>query len=119
LSRQLADISNPAASQLRGLLPGGNVRRVLLKTPTVALLADSQRSVTAVDVTNIAQPVITTSIAAHRRHQRASLGGAPVDIASFGPLAITADVSFGAVVPVINVSNPLQPNTVLFGGHEH
>ncbi len=103
---QLVDISTPTLPQLRGLLPGGDVRRVLLKSPA-ALLADVQRSVTAVDVTDPDQPVLSSSIPAN-------LGGAPVDIAAFGAVAMTADVSFGRAIPVISVSNPLQPNTVLF-----
>ncbi len=103
---QLADISNQAAPQLRGLLAGGNVLRVRL-IGTAALLADTQRSVTAVDVTNPAAPVLSSSIPAN-------LGGAPVDIAAFGNVAITADQSFGRAVPVISIANPLQPSTVLF-----
>jgi hypothetical protein len=103
---QLVDISNTASPVLRGLLPGGDVRRVLLKDPA-ALLADVQRSVTSVDITNPDTPVISSSIPSN-------LGGAPVDIASFGSIAMTADISFGRVVPILNVSNPLQPNTVLF-----
>ncbi len=103
---QLVDISNASAPQLRGHLAGGDVRRVLLKPPA-ALLADVQRSVTSVSITNPDQPLVSSSITPN-------LGGAPVDVASFGPLAITADISFGAVVPIINVTNPLQPNTVAF-----
>ena len=103
---QLVDISTPGVPRLRGLLPGGDVRRVLLKLPA-ALLADVQRSVTAVNVTNPDQPVLSSSIATN-------LGGAPVDIAAFGSVAITADTSFGRAIPVISVADPLQPNTVLF-----
>jgi large repetitive protein len=73
---RLIDISNPASPQPLGLLAGGDVRRVLLRFPA-ALLADVQRSVTAVNVTDPRNPVIASSIPA-------SLGGAPVDIASFG-----------------------------------
>ncbi|MGI8743081.1 MAG: LVIVD repeat-containing protein [Bryobacteraceae bacterium] len=59
---QLADISNPAAPKLRGILAGGDVRRVLLRLPA-ALLADTQRSVTAVDVSNPDKPVLSSSLA--------------------------------------------------------
>ena len=103
---QVVDISTPGSPRLRGRLPGGDVRRVLLRFPAV-LLADVQRSVTAVDITNPDAPVLSSSIAP-------SLGGAPVDIAAFNSIAMTADVSFGRAVPVINVSNPLQPNTIIF-----
>ncbi len=103
---QLVDISNPATPVLQGRLAGGDVRRVLLRYPAV-LLADTQRSVTAVNITNPNQPVITASTPAN-------LGGAPVDIAAFGSLAITADVSFGRAIPILNVSNPLLPQSVSF-----
>jgi hypothetical protein len=103
---QLVDISNPGSPQLRGLLPGGDVRRVLLRFPA-ALLADVQRSITAVNVTDSQNPAISSSIPAN-------LGGAPVDIAAYGNIAITADISFGRAVPVVNVSSPLQPKTLLF-----
>lgn len=103
---QLLDISAINAPQLRGLLPGGDVRRVLLRYPA-ALLADVQRSVTAVNVSNPSQPTVTSSIPPN-------LGGSPVDIAAFGSVAMTADVSFGRAIPVITLANPLQPSTVLF-----
>jgi hypothetical protein len=103
---QLADISNPASPKLRGILAGGDVRRVLLKTPA-ALLADVQRSVTAVDVSNPDAPVLSASLPSN-------LGGVPVDIASFGNIAMTADVTFGRAVPIINVSNALLPSSVGF-----
>jgi hypothetical protein len=103
---QLADISNPASPRLRGLLAGGDVRRVLVRLPA-AILADTKRSVTAVNISNPDQPVLSTSLAAN-------LGGIPVDIAAFGNLAITADVTFGRAVPLINISSPLQPSTSAF-----
>jgi hypothetical protein len=103
---QLADLSNPSSPKLRGLLPGGDVRRVLLRLPA-ALLADAQRSVTAVDVSNPDQPVLSSSL-------NSSLGGVPVDIAAFGNTAITADNTFGAAVPIINIADPLRPSTVAF-----
>lgn len=103
---QLVDISNPVAPTLLGRLGGGDVRRVLLRYPA-ALLSDVQRSVTAVNITNPNQPVITASTPAN-------LGGAPVDLAAFASLAITADISFGRAIPVLNVSNPLLPQSVAF-----
>ncbi|MDQ2949253.1 MAG: hypothetical protein M3Y27_25495, partial [Acidobacteriota bacterium] len=103
---QLADISNPAAPKLRGLLAGGDVRRVLLRLPA-ALLADTQRSVTAVDVSNPDKPVLSSSLASN-------LGGVPVDIAAAGNTAMTADVTFGRAVPIINISSPLNPSSVGF-----
>jgi hypothetical protein len=103
---QVVDISIAALPRLRGLLSGGSVHHVLLQFPAV-LLADTQRSVTAVNITNPDQPVISSSMAAN-------LGGAPVDIASFAGIAITADTSFGRAIPVINVSNPLQPISLAF-----
>jgi hypothetical protein len=103
---QIADISTPATPKLRGLLAGGDVRRVLVRLPGV-LLADAQRSVTAVDVTNPAVPVIASSL-------RSDLGGVPVDIAAFGNIAITADTTFGRAVPLVNISTPLSPSSVGF-----
>jgi hypothetical protein len=103
---QLLNISNPASPQALGVLPGGNVRRVALKFPAV-LLADSQRSVTAVNISDPLNPVLSSSLAGN-------LGGAPVDIAFFGDIAITADVSFGRAIPVVNVINPLQPQALGF-----
>jgi hypothetical protein len=103
---QVADFSNPASPRLRGALPGGNVRRVLLRLPA-ALLADSSRSVTAVDLTNPDNPSLSLSLAGN-------LGGIPVDIAAYGALAITADQSFGRAIPLINISTPLQPSSVGF-----
>jgi len=103
---QLADISNPASPKLRGVLAGGDVRRVLLRLPA-ALLADVQRSVTAVDVTNPDQPAISTSLPS-------SQSGIPVDIAAFGNIAITADISFGRAVPIINIGNPLTPVQITY-----
>ncbi|MDX2149368.1 MAG: Ig-like domain-containing protein [Bryobacteraceae bacterium] len=103
---QMADISNPASPRLRGLLPGGDVRRVLLKLPAV-LLADAQRSITSVNVSNPDGPVISASL-------RPDLGGIPVDIAASGNIAMTADVSFGRAVPIVNVSAPLTPSSVGF-----
>ncbi|MDX2149370.1 MAG: Ig-like domain-containing protein [Bryobacteraceae bacterium] len=103
---QMADISNPGSPRLRGLLPGGDVRRVLLKLPA-ALLADAQRSFTSAHVGNPDSPVISASL-------RADLGGAPVDVAGFGDIAITADVSFGRAVPLVNTSAPLNPASVGF-----
>jgi hypothetical protein len=101
---QLVDISAPASPRLRGLLPGGVVRRVLLRFPAL-LLADTQRSVTAVDITNPDSPFLSSSLAAN-------LGGVPVDIAAFNGIAITADNSFGRAIPILNVSNPLQPTAL-------
>ena len=103
---QIFDIANPSSPQPKGMLPGGNVQRVLLRYPSV-LLADTQRSVTAVNITNPAAPMISSSI-------RPDLGGAPVDIAASGNVAITADVSFGRVVPIISLADPLQPQTLAF-----
>ncbi len=103
---QLADISNPAVPKLRGLLAGGDVRRVLLRSPA-ALLADAQRSVTAVNISNPDNPVLSSSLPA-------VLGGIPVDIAAFGNTAITADNSFGRAIPIVNISSPLNPSSVGF-----
>ena len=103
---QVADLSTPASPKLRGLLAGGNVQRVILKLPA-ALLADSQRSITAVDMSKPDQPVLSSSLPGN-------LGGSPVDIAAFGNIAMTADVSFGRVIPIVNISSPLNPSSVGF-----
>ncbi len=103
---QLVNISNPAMPKLRGLLAGGDVRRVLLRLPA-ALLADVQRSVTSVDVSNPDKPVLSLSLTS-------DFGGQPVDIAAFGNVAITADIEFGKATPIIGISNPLQPNKLDF-----
>ena len=101
---QLADFSNPALPKLRGLLPGGDARRVLLRMPA-ALLADAQRSVTAVNVSNPDNPALSTSLAPN-------IGGVPVDIAAYGNIAMTADISFGRAIPMVNISAPLLPTSV-------
>ena len=98
---QLADISNPTAPKQRGLLAGGDVLRVVLKLPA-ALLADSSRSITSVDVRNPDAPVLSASVSS-------SFGGVPVDIAAFGNIAIAAESTFGKGTPIINVSDPLHP----------
>ncbi len=103
---QLADISTPASPKLRGVLTGGDVRRVLLKPPAV-LLADAQRSITAVDISNPAAPVLSASLPF-------LLGGVPVDIAAFGNIAITADDTFGRAIPIVNISSPLNPSSFGF-----
>jgi hypothetical protein len=103
---QLADISLPATPKLRGLLAGGDVRRVLLRSPA-ALLADVQRSITAVDISNPDSPVVSASLPF-------SLGGVPVDIAAFGNIAMTADNTFGRAIPIVNISSPLNPSSVGF-----
>lgn len=103
---QMADISNAASPRLRGRLAGGDVRRVLVKLPAV-LLADRQRSITSVNVSNPDNPVVSASL-------RPDLGGEPVDIAAFGDIAITADDEFGLDVPIVNVSSPLNPVSLGF-----
>lgn len=72
-----------------------------------ALLADAQRSITSADIGNPDKPVLSASLAAN-------LVGAPVDIAAFGNIAMTADVSFGRVIPIVNISSPLNPSSVGF-----
>ena len=103
---QIADFSIPASPRLRGYLAGGNVQRVLVRLPAV-LLADSQRSVTAVDITNPDGPAISVSLALN-------MGGVPVDIAGYGNIAITADDTFGRAVPIVSLYNPLQPSTLTY-----
>ena len=103
---QVVDISNPNSPALRGRLSGGDVRRVLLRYPGV-LLADVSRSVTGMNISNPDALVLGSSTPAN-------LGGAPVDIAAFNSIAITADVSFGRAIPIINVSNPVQPVALAF-----
>ena len=96
---QVVDLSNPVSPVLRGQLPGGNPQRVLIRLPAV-LLADPQRSVTSVSIANPDAPFLSSSTPPN-------LGGAPVDIAAVGNLAMTADVSFGRAVPILGISNPL------------
>ena len=103
---QIADMSNPAAPRLRGILTGGDVRRVLVRLPAV-LLADAQRSISAANVSNPDQPVLAASLPF-------LLGGVPVDIAAYGNLAITADDTFGRAIPMVNISSPLTPSSVGF-----
>jgi hypothetical protein len=103
---QMADFSKPASPKLRGILPGGDVRRVLVRLPGI-LIADVQRSVSAANATNPDAPILSASVPA-------SFGGSPVDIASVGTIAITADQSFGRAVPILGVSNPLQPATLVY-----
>ena len=90
---QVADFSSSSAPRLRGALPGGHVRRVTVRLPA-ALLADTQRSFAAADLNSPDSPSLSSSLVSN-------LGGAPVDIAVLGNVAITADASFGRVVPIV------------------
>ena len=98
---QIVDLTTPTSPRMRGTLPGGDVRRVLLRLPS-AIMADAQRSVTAVDISNLDSPTISLSLPAN-------VGGVPVDIAAYNKTAMTADTTFGRAVPIINISSPLTP----------
>jgi hypothetical protein len=94
---QLADLSTITAPKLRGILTGGDVRRVLLRSPAT-LLADAERSITSVNISNPDQPVLSASLPSN-------LGGIPVDIAGFGNIAMTADISL--VVQFQSLTSPI------------
>ncbi|MBV9676622.1 MAG: hypothetical protein JO185_09820, partial [Acidobacteriaceae bacterium] len=101
---QLADISVVTAPALRGTLAGGSVQNVLVRGKAV-LLADTQRSFSSVDASNLDSPTLTAFLG--------SAVGVPVDIAAYGSIAITADQSFGKATPIISIADPLHP--VAFG----
>ncbi len=103
---QVLDVTSSIRPAVRGSLAGGNVRDVAVRG-TAALLADSARSVTSVDISNPAAPVLGISTVS-------DLGGAPVDLAYAGDYLATADITFGAVYPVISVADPLTPTPLFF-----
>lgn len=102
----IVNASNPAAPTMLATLPGGDVRDVVIKG-TYAILSDVARSLTSVDIGDPANPKISSST-------RADLGGAPVDFAYWGDVGITADNSFGAVVPLIAIADPAFPGVPMF-----
>lgn len=98
---QLVDVTNSSAPVLKGLLPGGQVKDVLVRG-TVAYLADYTRSFTAVDISNVNTPVVSSSLPA-------VFGGFLYDIALAGDFAFGADEYFVNDTPVIDISSPLTP----------
>ena len=67
-----------------------------------ALLADFDRSMTAVDLTNPSAPALTASTPRIN-------GGLLQDVAVFGSLAAGADVFFVNGVPLFEISDPANP----------
>src|SRR5262249_13592165 len=53
----LADVSTPSAPVLKGILPGGQVNKVAVRG-NAAYLADTARSFTAVDITDLNNPTV-------------------------------------------------------------
>jgi hypothetical protein len=98
---RVVDVANPAAPVSKGLLPGGQVNDVVVRG-TTAFLADYLRSFTAVNITNLDGPVITSSLPAQ-------FGGFLYDVAVTGDFAFGADEFFVNDTPVIDVAVPASP----------
>jgi hypothetical protein len=95
------DVRDPAAPLLLGTASGGNARDVVFKEPFV-LVADQSRSLTAIDLTNPAAPVVRASTPD-------TVGGRLNDVALRGDLAFGADTIFFNAVPIVNVRTPEAP----------
>jgi hypothetical protein len=95
------DVSNPGAPVLRSTLAGGDLRDVVVQN-TMAFVADYERSLVPVDITNPLMPVAGTPPALAQ-------GGRLHDLAVQGAFAVGADVLFVNGVPVINLDAPMTP----------
>jgi len=85
-----------------GVLSGGDVRDVAINGNSV-FLADFSRSFTVVDITKPAVPVLGVSTSQ-------DLGGFLNDVVLSGNFALGADVKFVNGIPIIDVSDPVNPN---------
>jgi hypothetical protein len=98
---RVVNVRIPESPGLRGAIPGGDVRDVVVRGNT-AYLADLSRSFTSVNITDPAAPAITASL-------NRVFGGLLLDVAISGDFATGADVFFVNDVPLIDISSPQNP----------
>jgi hypothetical protein len=103
----IVDVTNPAAPVVRGSVSTGDAREAAIRGDFV-LVADQANSMTSVNISNLAAPVVVSRTAL-------SLGGRLNDIKLSGNFALGADVFFVNGIPIIDITNPgiLQPRAIL------
>jgi len=103
----LVDVTTPTAPVVRGSVFTGDARETAIRGNFV-LVADQANSMTSVDISNLAAPVVVSRTAL-------SLGGRLNDIKLSGNFALGADVFFVNGIPIIDITNPgtLQPRAIL------
>jgi hypothetical protein len=103
----LVDVTNPTAPVVRGSVVTGDARGAAIRGNFV-LVADQANSMTSVNISNLAAPVVVSRTAL-------SLGGRLNDIKLSGNFALGADVFFVNGIPIIDITNPgtLQPRAIL------
>jgi hypothetical protein len=103
----LVDVTNPTAPVVLGSVITGDARETAIRGNFV-LVADQANSMTSVDISNQAVPVVVSRTAL-------SLGGRLNDIKLSGNFALGGDVFFVNGIPIVDITNPgvLQPRTIL------
>ncbi len=104
---RIVDIANLSVPIVRGGVATGDARGVALAGNT-AIVADYSNSMTSVNTTNTAAPVILS-------RTTVTLGGRLNGVALTGNFAVGADVNFVNGVPIVDITNPaaLAPRTIL------
>jgi hypothetical protein len=103
----LVDVTNPTAPVVLGSVITGDARETAIRGNFV-LVADQANSMTSVDISNQAVPVVVSRTAL-------SLGGRLNDIKLSGNFALGGDVFFVNGIPIVDITNPgvLQPRAIL------
>jgi len=103
----LVDVTSPTAPVVKGSVITGDARETAIRGNFV-LVADQANSMTSVNISNLAAPVVVSRTAL-------SLGGRLNDIKLSGNFALGADVFFVNGIPIIDITNPgtLQPRAIL------
>ena len=103
----LVDVTNPTAPVVRGSVITGDARETAIRGNFV-LVADQANSMTSVNISNLAAPVVVSNTAL-------SLGGRLNDIKLSGNFALGGDVFFVNGIPIVDITNPgvLQPRAIL------
>jgi hypothetical protein len=103
----LVDVTNPTAPVVLGSVITGDARETAIRGNFV-LVADQANSMTSVDISNQAAPVVVSRTAL-------SLGGRLNDIKLSGNFALGGDVFFVNGIPIVDITNPgvLQPRAIL------
>jgi hypothetical protein len=103
----LVDFTNPASPKVLGRVFTGDAREAAIHGNFV-IVADHQSSMTSVDISNTAQPVVVSNTPRN-------LGGLLNDIVLDGNLALGADVVFVNGIPIVDISQPtaLAPRAIL------
>jgi hypothetical protein len=95
------DVSNPAAPAQIAAVPGGDVRDVELQN-NYAFLADYERSLTSLDLSVPATPIL-------RGSTPLNTGGRLHDVVVQGNFSLGADVLFVNGVPIVAIDAPETP----------